>query len=272
MKGRTELFGISVPNLYGGFGENQKVMLAKTIAEIHGRELFKINELINNNRERFRDGEHVIDLKNNKEVAILLKDSEIMTQNAINASTNIFLLSQRGYIRLLKIMDDDIAWEKWDVIEREYFDLKEQQTETMSQLEIMVHSAQILLEQEKAIQQISAAQMHQAEEIQGIREVVALKPHDWRRDSTALLLKMAQKLGDNAHIQGLRAESYKLLNERFGVSLEQRLRNKRRRMAEEGASKSKRDKLNPLDVITEDKKLIEGYMAIIKEMAIKYGL
>lgn len=37
-------------------------------------------------------------------------------------------------------------------------------------------------------------------------------------------------------------------------------------------SKSKRDKLNYLDIIAEDKKLIEGYVAIIKEMAIKYGV
>ena len=43
-------------------------------------------------------------------------------------------------------------------------------------------------------------------------------------------------------------------------------------MAEEGVSKSKRDKVNYLDVISEDKKLIEGYVSIVKDMAIKYGI
>jgi hypothetical protein len=42
-------------------------------------------------------------------------------------------------------------------------------------------------------------------------------------------------------------------------------------MAEEGICKSKRDKLNKMDIIAEDKKLIEGYIAITKELAIKYG-
>jgi hypothetical protein len=42
-------------------------------------------------------------------------------------------------------------------------------------------------------------------------------------------------------------------------------------MADEGICKSSRDKLNVIDVIAEDKKLIEGYTAIIKEMTIKYG-
>ena len=48
--------------------------------------------------------------------------------------------------------------------------------------------------------------------------------------------------------------------------------NKRRRMADEGASKSARDKLAYVDVIAEDKKLIECFVAIVKEMAIKYGI
>ena len=43
-------------------------------------------------------------------------------------------------------------------------------------------------------------------------------------------------------------------------------------MALNGASKSKIDSLNHLDAIADDKKLIEGYIAIIKEMAIKYGV
>ncbi|EQG99276.1 putative phage regulatory domain protein [Clostridioides difficile DA00189] len=70
----------------------------------------------------------------------------------------------------------------------------------------------------------------------------------------------------------LRTESYELLNKRFGVDLHRRLINKRRKMAEEGISESKREKVNNLDVIQDDKKLIEGYVSIIKDMALKYGI
>lgn len=86
--------------------------------------------------------------------------------------------------------------------------------------------------------------------------MVALNPNDWRKDTTFLINKMAMSIGGYEHVKPLRAESYKLLDER---------------MADEGVCKSKRDKLNQLDVIADDKKLIEGYVAIIKEMAIKYG-
>ncbi|MBP2653312.1 MAG: hypothetical protein H6Q73_881 [Firmicutes bacterium] len=135
---------------------------------------------------------------------------------------------------------------------------------TLTQAQILAAVAQQAADQEQRILKLSS-------EVQGIRDVVALNPHDWRKDSSLLITKMAQKLGGNDHIRDLRKESYDLLNKRFGVSVETRLTNKRNRLASEGVCKSKRDKLNPLDVIGDDKKLIEGYVAIVKEMAIKYG-
>lgn len=108
--------------------------------------------------------------------------------------------------------------------------------------------------------------------VNSIKDVVALNPNDWRKDTSSLISKMAQNLGGYEHIKELREESYRYLDERMGVSLGTRLTNKRRRMADEGVCKSRRDKLNQLDVIADDKKLIEGYVAIVKEMAIKYGV
>ena len=70
----------------------------------------------------------------------------------------------------------------------------------------------------------------------------------------------------------VREESYKLLEERMGVALSIRLSNKKKTQALNGVSKSKIDKLNQLDVIADDKKLIQGYVSVIKDMAIKYGV
>lgn len=108
------------------------------------------------------------------------------------------------------------------------------------------------------------------QEIQSMRDVITLSPNSWRQDTTKLINAIALQLGGFDHIKDVREESYKLLNERFGVDVKTRLTNKRRRMADEGVCKSRRDKLTVLDVIADDKKLIEGYVAIVKEMAIKY--
>ena len=79
-------------------------------------------------------------------------------------------------------------------------------------------------------------------------------------------------MGGVEHIHDVNAEIYKLVDERAGTSLPTRLTNKRNRMAGEGICKAKRDKLNKMDVIADDKKLIEIYVAVVKEMCIKYGV
>ena len=78
------------------------------------------------------------------------------------------------------------------------------------------------------------------------------------------------KLGGFEHIADVRKESYKLLNEAYGVNLKARLVNKQKNMALEGTSKSKINKVTYLDVIAEDKKLINGYLSIIGKMAISH--
>lgn len=120
-------------------------------------------------------------------------------------------------------------------------------------------------EQARAIEQMS-------QRIDGIRDVVALSPNSWRDDTKNMIVRIAQKMGGNEYIRDVHKEIYQLVDERARVSLETRLTNKRRRMADEGVCKSARDKLTKVDVIADDKKLIEIYLAIVKEMAVKYGV
>jgi len=142
----------------------------------------------------------------------------------------------------------------------------------MSQMEIIAAIAQGAAEHEKQLKQISAMQMAQANELQGMRDVITLSTVSWREDTKNLLVKIAQKMGDIRLVSDLWKQAYKLLDTRMGVNVKQRLTNLRNRLMNEGVCKSKRDKANQLDVIGEDKKLIEGFVAIVKEMAIKEGV
>ena len=111
------------------------------------------------------------------------------------------------------------------------------------------------------------------EEIQAIRDVVAINTStiSWREECRKLIVKMAHSLGGNKFISDVNREIYDLMRIRLKCKLDVQLTNMRRRMADEGVSKSKREKLNKLDVIARDSRLIEGYVAIVKELAIKYG-
>ncbi len=137
--------------------------------------------------------------------------------------------------------------------------------ELSPQLQVMIN---LEIEQKRQAEKLE----HVEERIESIREVVAIDTTSWREDTGRILRKIGMECGDSKSYQDVRAESYQLLEKRMGVNVKQRLTNKRRRMADEGVCKSRRDKLNYLDVIADDKKLIEGYTAIVKELAIKYGV
>lgn len=149
-------------------------------------------------------------------------------------------------------------------IEKKYKSAVSTAQELSPQLQLLINME---LEQKR--------QAEKLEEVEGkmdsIREVVALSPTQWRKDTSSLINKIALSMGGYEHIRVVREESYKLLEQRMGVALNIRLTNKKKTMALNGICKSKLDKLNQLDVIADDRKLVEGYIAIVKELAIKYG-
>ena len=121
-------------------------------------------------------------------------------------------------------------------------------------------------------QQEQARQLQQVEQkVEHIRELVGINPNGWREDCRRLIVKIARGMGGNEYIREVNNEVFGLVDKRAGVSLETRLTNKRRRMAEEGVCKSKRDRLSKVDVIAEDKKLIEIYIKVVRELAVKYN-
>ena len=124
------------------------------------------------------------------------------------------------------------------------------------------------LEQKRQAEQLERVEHR----VDAIREVVAIDATSWRDGTGNILRKIGMELGGGQAYSQVRSESYELLSKRMGVNLKQRLTNKRMRMADEGICKSTRDKLSYVDIIAEDRKLIEGYTAIVKEMAIHYGI
>lgn len=150
-------------------------------------------------------------------------------------------------------------------VEKKYKSASLATQELSPQLQVMIN---LEIEQKRQAEKLE----HVEERIESIREVVAIDTTSWREDTGRILRKIGMECGDSKSYQDVRAESYQLLEKRMGVNVKQRLTNKRRRMADEGVCKSRRDKLNYLDVIADDKKLIEGYTAIVKELAIKYGI
>lgn len=108
--------------------------------------------------------------------------------------------------------------------------------------------------------------------IDGIREIVAVNPNAWREECRTLISRIAQARGGGGAYQEVNNEVYAAVDARAGASLSSRLTNLRRRMADEGECRSKRDRLTKVDVIAQDKRLTEVYIAVVKDMALANGV
>ncbi|WP_077301541.1 BRO-N domain-containing protein [Virgibacillus pantothenticus] len=108
------------------------------------------------------------------------------------------------------------------------------------------------------------------EKVDNFSEILALNPTQWRKKVNAIINKIAQKRG--GAYQDVRNESYQLLEERGKCILSIRKTNKQRKMALEGVVKSRIDKVTKMDVIADDARLTEIYLAVVKELAIKHNI
>lgn len=261
--GREHIDQYEFTGIEGGFGKDKKAMLVKDIANIHDQPLGEINRRINDNRKRFKDGVDIIDLK----TVMGLSHNEFgFTQNSWNRLANAYLLSERGYSKLLKILEDDKAWEIYDQLVDNYFNMRSQlgTTQLSPELQFMQGVVDKLAASERTQQRLET-------KIDGVSEIVATSTMDWRNETSHLISKIARQQGNTGESYKMtRNDIYDEVDRRGGVSLKTRLTNLRRRMAEEGTSKTQRKNTTKVDVIAHDKKLIEIYTAIVKEFAIRY--
>lgn len=133
VKGTMNFMGIEIPVVSGGFGEDKMCILAKTVAEVHGVTVAEVNQNIKRNEKRFKDGIDIIDLKTDNFQLCVLKDLGL-TQAQIGNAKHIYLLSERGYAKLIKIMDDDTSWDVHDKLVDDYFNMREKLQNTLPQI------------------------------------------------------------------------------------------------------------------------------------------
>ncbi|EGT4969105.1 TPA: ORF6N domain-containing protein [Clostridioides difficile] len=247
---------------------NERVLTTQQLADVYETDVNNIQTNFNRNKERFKENVHYFLLQG--EYLKEFKNQPTNSQLVSKHSSQLYLWTERGANRHCKILDTDKAWEQFDNLEETYFKVKQQKPSCIE--DVLIESLKEMKDLRLQVNQANNIALEAKTEVKTIKEVVSLNATDWRKDTQQLIAKIAKKQGGFEHINLLRRESYELLNNRFGVDLNRRLINKRRKMAEEGVSESKREKVNNLDVIQDDKKLIEGYVAIVKDMALKYGI
>jgi Rha family phage regulatory protein len=239
--------------------EGQLVTDSRDVAEMVGRRHDQV----------VRDIRNIIDqLGAHNSVESYFRESTYT--NSQNKQQPCFLLTKKGCelyaTRMTGEKGTQFAMkyiEQFNKMEQELNKPKSQLEIMQMQIEQMVKQEQRLNEQDNRIEKIETEQ-------QNLTEIIGLSVLEWRKKVTNLLNRIAKNNGGFQMYQDIRNESYKMLEERAKCKLSIRVTNKQKVMALNGVPKSTVNKVSKLDAISEDARLTEIYLAIVKELAIKY--
>lgn len=142
-----------------------------------------------------------------------------------------------------------------------------------SQAELIAMMAQQGVEQERRLNAVEQRTAHLEAQQENISQIVSLNPNEWKDKVNVLLNKIALARGGGEQYRIVRNESYELLEKRGHCRLNIRLENRKKEALANGIiPKSKIERFKKIDVIADDPKLVEIYLAIVKEMAIAYKI
>ncbi|WP_281659097.1 BRO family protein [Halobacillus sp. Cin3] len=134
-----------------------------------------------------------------------------------------------------------------------------------TQLEILQGAVNQMVKQEKRVTQLEG-------EVNTISNIVSMDNIAWRDKVKVILKKIAKNWTGVDPYRSVIQLSYDRLEKRAGCRLDIRLTNRKERAAAQGMSKSYVQKINKLDVIAEEKRLVEIYIQVVKEMAIQFKI
>lgn len=153
------------------------------------------------------------------------------------------------------------------------FNEMERQLSQPTQAELIAMMAQHNVEQERRLNAVEQRTAKLEEKQENIKQIVSLNPNDWRDKVNVILNRIAIARGGGEQYRLVRNESYELLEARGRCLLERRLSNRKKEALANGiVPRAKIEKFSKIDVIAEDTRLTEIYLAIVKEMAIKHSI
>lgn len=254
---RIENSDISVKEYKG-----QRVVTFKDIDTVHGRPDGTARRNFNTNKRRFIEGEDYF----------IVSSDEIRTNLLFPISDNDFmrkiLLTEQGYLMLVKSFTDDLAWKVQRQLVNSYFRVRQVSTDLSPQMQMLYGMLDQMAQTERQAREAKELASKANESVENIKEAVKPIFDDWREEINRKFNRIQKNADKQFSI--LRGEMYEVLEHRAGCDLSTRLRNKKQRMADNGCTKTQINNVNKMDVIEEDKRLREIFSKVVSEYEIKY--
>lgn len=242
--------------------DGKPVLTFRDIDAIHHRPEGSARKRFNDNRQRFVEGEDYMKIC----------ASEFRTHFdglSSKATEDVYLLTESGYLMIVKSFTDDWAWEVQRKLVKTYFRAKElaaEKPKPMTANEMFAMQAQINLESERKLAALEGKVEKTSNAVMTALNTFAAPPTDeerWRDEMNRRVRAMCEEYGLNYHTTI--GDMYAELEDRARVNLSARQKNLRERMRLGGAKYAQREAVSKLVVISQDAKLRCIYETIVRE-------
>jgi len=245
--------------------QTQRVLTTSQLAESYGTNNKMISHNFNYNKERYKEGKHFFSLTGD-EKKDFINHHEI--QDGSKNAQILYLWTEKGAWLHAKSLNTDQAWVAYEMLVDDYYSIKQAELDTSQlspELQMFDKLFKTLASQELETKKLES-------KIDDIKDVVALNVTNWREESRKLINKIAIARGGMGAYKEVTNDIYDEVERRGKCDLNRRLENAKQRLAYKGVAKSKINKVNKVDMIGNEQKLIEVYMAVVKDFAIKQGV
>ena len=240
----------------------QRVVTFKDVDAVHGRPDGTAKRNFNTNKKRFVENEDYF----------IVSSDEIRTSRLFAISDNDFmdkvLLTEQGYLMLVKSFTDDLAWKVQRQLVNGYFRVRQIANDLSPQMQMLYGMLDQMAQTERQAKEAKQLAEKAVEATENIKEAVKPVFDNWREEIGKKIKRIQYACGTD--FKTLNAEIYSELERRAGCDLGTRLRNKKQRMHDAGRTKTEIENTRKIDIIEEDKKLREIFTKIVSEYEIKY--
>lgn len=243
---------LTVKEYYGA-----RVVTFKDIDAVHGRPDGTARKRFNDNREHFIDGEDFF---------VLTQPSEIRTLGIQRPQggtpESVTLITESGYLMLVKSFTDDLAWKVQRELVNSYFRARK----SLTGAEQLLAQAQYLVEQERRLKAVEEKQSR----FDGALAVMAapmLESDGWQERAQKEINTTIEQFGLNH--QMFRRDIYDEVERLAHVDLERRQTLLRNRMSRMGASSSECKAVSKLHVIARDQKLRPIFETVLRRKVVR---
>lgn len=132
--------------------QGQRVVTAWDIAKVHNREVKRINEQFNRNKEKMIENEDFFIIKRN-EIPKSLSATLMDLWESAPSMNEMVLFTESGYLMLVKTFTDDLSWRVQRELIKGYFIAKEM-VRPLTPAEQLLAQAQLMVEMENRLNTI----------------------------------------------------------------------------------------------------------------------